>query len=717
MTAGSLLVAQPASAIPLATYTATVTAAPLSLKVVYADTTVGGPANDVGSFIAYADGPDADTDPDSSCTVSVTAGGATCYIPDLVAGTAYDVTTKVRNVSNTADLAVVGTPVGSPGTPAALTAPGTVNATATGESGKVEVTWVPGNNTGATVTNFTATAMLGANATDKTCTSTSGSVYKCTVEGLTDGTSYTFTVVANGPNSAVSAASSHSGTATPGVAPAAPTNVVASTTGAGVPTVSWTPSATEGVTAYTVAAFKNDVADPTTICAVADASSTATTCAGTALVAGALYKFKVTATKSGLTSAAAESPEINLLGTANPPTNVVATGGDTEATLTWSAPASGTIARYRASATAGAVTKVCVTTGLTCTITGLTNGVAYTTTVASINNSGTQSGETGSAPASVTPAVVPKPGPPVVTPPAQDDITATSATISWTPAAPINGAAVVYYTATATPAAAAGAGANANAASNSAGAASAGSLSCTAVAPATTCAITGLTPGTAYDVTVVAYASPTVYSTAAPTTLTTAAAAPGTAGAMRGPIITNSDGLAQIFARGGDNNLYTSTQAANGTWSAWTNLSGLIFSDPTAVLNANGRITVFAIGGDHSIWYRLQNNDGTFAWWTRLGTELYASDIEVAQNADGTVAVFTRGTDNNLYLQVQTDPADPSQWSGWTNLSGLIFSEPTAFTRADGIMEVFVVGGDGQVWHRVQSAPNSGTWSWWTHVS
>jgi hypothetical protein len=236
-------------------------------------------------------------------------------------------------------------------------------------------------------------------------------------------------------------------------------------------------------------------------------------------------------------------------------------------------------------------------------------------------------------------------------------------------------------------------------------------------APATTCAINGLTPGTAYDVTVVAYASPTIYSTAAATTITTDAAPPGTAGAMHGPIITNSDGLAQMFARGGDNNLYTSIQAANGTWGAWTNLSGLIFSDPTAVKNANGRITVFAIGGDHSIWYRLQNNDGSFAWWTRLGAERYATDIEIAQNADGTVVVFTRGQDSNLYSQVQTDPSDPSQWSGWTNLGGLIFSNPTAFTRADGVMEVFAVGGDGLVWHRVQSAPNSGTWSWWTHVA
>lgn len=711
-TAGSLLVAQPASAANLTAYDATVSAAPLSLKVVFANTTPNGAADDVGSYIAYADGPDAGSDPDSSCTATVSVGGGTCYIPNLAAGTVYAVTTKARNTTNSADLSnAVANVVNSPGTPTALVAPGSVTATPTGISGEVKVAWTAGNNTGATVNSFTATAVLGVTPTDKTCTATGASATSCTVSGLTDGTPYTFTVVANGPNSAASADSSPSSSAIPGVGPVAPADVVASITAAGAVTVSWTPSTTEGVT-YTVAGYTDDgtTADSNITCTT-NGSGTQAACSGTqALAAGSAYNFKVTAMKGGLPSAAVESGNITILGTANAPQNIVAAAGEGEATLTWAAPASGAVAKYRASATNGGVTRSCVTTGLTCTIKGLTNGTAYTTTVASINSNGKQSAATASTPTSVTPAVVPKPDPPAVTPPAQDDVTATSATIAWTPAAPINGAPVAYYTATATPAGG-GNSANANAG------ASAAALSCTAVAPATTCAITGLTPGTQYTVTVVAYASPTVYSTGATTTFTTAAAAPGTAGAMRGPIITNSDGLAQIFARGGDNNLYTSTQAANGTWSAWTNLSGLIFSDPTAVLNANGRITVFAIGGDHSIWYRLQNNDGTFAWWTRLGTPLYASAIEVAQNADGTVAVFTRGTDSNLYMQVQTDPSDPSQWSSWTNLSGLIFSNPTAFTRADGVMEVFAVGGDGQVWHRVQSGPNSGTWSWWTHVA
>ncbi|MEV4508153.1 fibronectin type III domain-containing protein [Dactylosporangium sp. NPDC049525] len=713
MTAGSLLVAQPAFATPLTAYTATVTAAPLSLKVVFANTTPAGAADDVSSYTAYADGTDADSSADSSCTVSVTGAGATCYIPNLVAAQQYTVTTKARNLTNTGDLAgavPTVTPAGAATTPTALVAPSGVVTTATGVSGKVDVTWLPGDNTGTTVTNFTATALLDGVATDKTCTSTSGTAYSCTVSGLTDGSAYTFSVVANGPSSTVSAAGT-GGPATPGVGPEAPTDVVASVTSGGAATVSWTPSATAGVT-YTIAAFKDDVAIPGITCAVvAGATSTVTTgCTGTPLAGGFQYNFKVTATKSGLSSTAAESGNIYMLGTVNVPTSVVATGGDAEAKLTWAAPTTGSaITKYRVTALGGGITKACITTELTCTVTGLTNGVVYTMGVASINANGTQSAVAASAPTTVTPAVVPKPLPPAVTTPSDDDVTATAATITWTAAAPISGAAVSYYTATATPVAPAA----------GAGAASAATLSCTAVAPALTCAITGLTPGTDYSVKVIAYVSPTVFSTAASTTITTdgAAPTPGSAGSMRGPIITNHDGLAQMFARGGDNFLYTSVQAANGTWGAWTNLSGLIYSDPTAVLNANGRITVFAIGGDHSVWYRLQNGDGSFAWWTRLGTERYASDIEVAQNADGTVAVFIRGTDSNLFSQVQTDPADPSQWSGWTNLGGLIYSNPTAFTRADGVMEVFAVGGDGLVWHRVQSAPNSGTWAWWSHVA
>ncbi|MFF5234610.1 fibronectin type III domain-containing protein [Dactylosporangium sp. NPDC000521] len=648
------------------------------------------------AFIVNADGPDVGSAPDQSCNVNAKAGGS-CTLTGLIAGTAYTITVDPQGATGLADVTATGvtTPVLAPptiGTPVA-----------TGKTGEVEVVWTGAANALSTVANYTATAYLGGVTTGKTCTSSTNALSNsCKISGLTDGTEYTFKVVTNGANSVPnSAASSASIGVAPGIGPEAPVDVVAATTSAGVPTVSWGASPTAGVT-YTVEAFKEGVAVPGITCPVT-AGSMATTCGGTPVAPGFEYEFKVTATKNGLSSETGDSGPIYILGTVNNPTDVTVTGGEGEATLSWVAPTSGSaVTKYRAAAVAAGVVKFCITDKLTCKITGLANGTAYTTGVTAINANGTASTGAASTPTTVTPAVVPKPAPPVVTPPADDDVSDTSATIAWTAAAPVGGADVVYYVATATPSAP--------------GPASASTLSCTAVAPAVTCTINGLAAGTAYDVTVVAYASATAYSTAASTTITTKAAAPGTAGAMRGPIITNSDGLTQMFARGGDNNLYTAVQAADGTWGAWTNLSGLIFSDPVAVKNANGRITVFAIGGDHAIWSRLQNGDGSFAWWTRLGTWMYASDIETAQNADGTVAVFIRGTDDNLYSNTQLDAADPSQWSGWTNLSGLIFSNPTAFTRADGVMEVFVVGGDGKVWHRVQSAPNSGTWNWWTHV-
>jgi hypothetical protein len=68
------------------------------------------------------------------------------------------------------------------------------------------------------------------------------------------------------------------------------------------------------------------------------------------------------------------------------PTLLTATPGDSRVTAAWSAPASdggATITSYTASASPGNAT--CVTSGLSCTITGLANGTTYTITVRATN--------------------------------------------------------------------------------------------------------------------------------------------------------------------------------------------------------------------------------------------------------------------------------------------------------------------------------------------
>ena len=85
-----------------------------------------------------------------------------------------------------------------------------------------------------------------------------------------------------------------------------------------------------------------------------------------------------------------------------PPTNVTGAAGDTEATVSWNAPANngGTnITAYTVTANPGGAT--CSTASTSCTVTGLTNGTAYTFTVVATNSVGNSNASAASA--SVTP--------------------------------------------------------------------------------------------------------------------------------------------------------------------------------------------------------------------------------------------------------------------------------------------------------------------------
>ncbi|MCD6025263.1 MAG: fibronectin [Fibrobacteria bacterium] len=158
------------------------------------------------------------------------------------------------------------------------------------------------------------------------------------------------------------------------------------------------------------------------------------------------------------------------------PTNVTAVAGAGQATVSWTAPlsiGSGAILSYKARAVQDTAKNCTWTTGpLSCVITGLTNGTAYTFTVTASNGAG--AGAASAASAAVTPATVPG---------APTGVTAIqvgqSARVTWIAPASNGGAAITSYTATSTP----------------------GSGSCTTTG--TTCDITsGLTIGTSYTITV-----------------------------------------------------------------------------------------------------------------------------------------------------------------------------------------------------------------------
>jgi hypothetical protein len=126
------------------------------------------------------------------------------------------------------------------------------------------------------------------------------------------------------------------------------------------------------------------------------------------------------------------------------PTNVVATGGNTQATLTWGVPFSGFVPVISYTIVSEPATTTLTSTGPSVTFTGLTNGTSYTFSVSATNKYGTS--QFSQASSAVLSAGAPG---------APTGITGTVASqqvsLSWT-APSNNGSAITSYTITSSPA-------------------------------------------------------------------------------------------------------------------------------------------------------------------------------------------------------------------------------------------------------------------------
>ncbi|WP_158621251.1 fibronectin type III domain-containing protein [Dyella dinghuensis] len=253
--------------------------------------------------------------------------------------------------------------------------------TATAGSGQVSVSFTaPAFTGGASITQYTATSSPGG--LTGTCAST-----PCVVTGLTNGTAYTFTVTAT--NSAgTGAPSAASNSATP---KAAQTITFANP---GAQNFGTTPTLTASATSGLTVTFTSST---TAVCTVTSGGTltfiTAGTCTINANQAG-----------NGTYSAA---PQVSQSFTVNgivpgAPTIGTATAGDQQATVNFTAPASSggsPISAYTATSSPGGFTGTCANSP--CTVTGLTNGTAYTFTVTATNGVGT--GAASAASNAITP--------------------------------------------------------------------------------------------------------------------------------------------------------------------------------------------------------------------------------------------------------------------------------------------------------------------------
>ena len=323
-------------------------------------------------------------DASKTCTPTP-ATGLTCTVTGLTNDTAYTFTLVATNAigDSTASNASNAVTPKAPKAPAAPSAP-----TAVAGDAQATVTWTaPSDNGGSAVTGYAVTAVQDAM---KTCTPTPATGLTCTVTGLTNGTAYTFTVVATN-TIGTSSASAPSNSVTP-KAPTAPgkPSAPAASAGNAEATITWAAASDIGgsaITGYTVTA----VEDATKTCTPSPA--TALTCTVTGLTNGTPYTFTLVARNVVGDSVASDPSNSATPATVTEPGKPAAptaVAGDASATLTWvvaTDTGGSDITGYTITAVEDA-TKSCTptpATALTCSVTGLTNGTAYTFTLVATN--------------------------------------------------------------------------------------------------------------------------------------------------------------------------------------------------------------------------------------------------------------------------------------------------------------------------------------------
>lgn len=331
----------------------------------------------IGPFVTFSDS----VSTNRTAVVTGLTNGSTYYFKVVAVNSV--------GISETSAMSAGVVPAAVPGAPTSVSA----------ERGDelASISWVAPPSNGATITQYTATSNPGG----LTCVWASGPL-SCDVLGLTNGTSYTFTVSAansvgeGNPSSASQAV-------VPAAVPGMPTSVSVSS-GNGAVSLTWSaPSSVggSGILDYIIEYSSNSGATWTTF---ADGTSTTASATVTGLTNGSSYVFQVSASNNvGTGQHSAVSSAVVPATVPGAPTGVSGVGGAGQVTVSWSAPVVNggvTVSGYTVTSSGG---QTCSWSSgpLSCVVTGLGNGVAYTFTVTASNSAGT--GVASSASSAVTP--------------------------------------------------------------------------------------------------------------------------------------------------------------------------------------------------------------------------------------------------------------------------------------------------------------------------
>jgi hypothetical protein len=219
------------------------------------------------------------------------------------------------------------------------------------------------------------------------------------------------------------------------------------------------------------------------------------------------------------------------------------------------------------------------------------------------------------------------------------------------------------------------------------------------------------------------------------------------------------DGHVEVYALGKDHAIWHNFwNDSVHDWSGWQSLGGNVATGVGAVLWGDGHAELFATDKAGVAWHSWSGNyPGGWAPWESLGGSLSSRPVPVRW-PDGKVEAFARGTDGHLYHtnvsgaswapfavlsksttihgepSVISNPAGPeifardasdkvvhlwwtgTAWNDFTPLGDQIAaSDPFAWTRGDGIGEVFAIDSQGVLTRSYRDA--TAGWTAWTAMT
>jgi hypothetical protein len=137
-------------------------------------------------------------------------------------------------------------------------------------------------------------------------------------------------------------------------------------------------------------------------------------------------------------------------------------------------------------------------------------------------------------------------------------------------------------------------------------------------------------------------------------------------------LVSQSDGIVNVFARGPDCTLYQ--RAWTGSqWSDWISLGGCIIGAPTAVSRGPNQLDVYARGGGNAIYQRHWDSVGGWAGWALVDPTGVDSSAAATSDNEGREHLFAR-SGSRLSVKAWTAGAG---WTAWNNLGPAALPAPT----------------------------------------